>query len=163
MSELRRDRGGGHGPQGRRPEERIRRTLRGLFHPTVDDDAIERALSTQSHEIELRAQELAQTVADLERREARTHELRATVEHMLRRGSAELDERHAELSELAARPAERETVVREAEEAPPGRRPGAGAGGVARPAGGDREEGPAAPQGGPGRRGAALSGGEKAR
>ena len=117
MSELRRDREWGHWPQGRRPEERIRRTLRGLFHPTVDDDAIERALSTQSHEIELRAQELAQTVADLERREARTHELRATVEHMLRRGSAELDERHAELSELAARLAERETVVAEAEEA----------------------------------------------
>ena len=117
MSELRRDRAWEHWPQDRRPDERIRRRLRGLFHPTIGDDYIERALSTQSHEIELRAQELAQTVADLERREARTHELRTAVEQMLRRGSAELDDRHAELSELAARLADRETVVADAEEA----------------------------------------------
>jgi DNA repair exonuclease SbcCD ATPase subunit len=117
MSELRRDRAWEHWPHDRRPDERIRRRLRGLFHPTIGDEYIERALSTQSHEIELRAQELAQTVADLERREARTHELRTAVEQMLRRGSAELDDRHAELSELAARLADRETVVADAEEA----------------------------------------------
>src|SRR6476659_295379 len=117
MSELRRDREWEHWPHDRRPDERIRRRLRGLFHPTIGDDHIERAISTQSHEIELRAQELAQTVADLERREARTHELRTAVEQMLRRGSAELDERHAELSELASRLADRETVVADAEEA----------------------------------------------
>jgi DNA repair exonuclease SbcCD ATPase subunit len=140
MSELRRDREWEHWPQSRRPEERIRRTLRGLFHPTVGDNAIERALSTQSHEIELRAQELAQTVADLERREARTHELRATVEQMLRRGSAELDERHAELSELAARLAERETVVAEAEEAVAERRRELGAVELRRAAVEHREE-----------------------
>ncbi len=117
MSELRRDREWEHWPQDRRPDERIRRRLRGLFHPTVDEGDIERALSSQSHEIELRAQELADTVADLERREARTHELRTAVEQMLRRGSAELDDRHAELSDLAARLADRETVVADAEEA----------------------------------------------
>jgi DNA repair exonuclease SbcCD ATPase subunit len=117
VSELRRDREWEHWPQDRRPDERIRRRLRGLFHPTVGDDDIERALSLQSNEIELRAHELAQTVADLERREARTHELRSAVEQMLRRGSAELDERHAELSDLAARLADRETAVADAEEA----------------------------------------------
>ncbi len=117
MSELRRDREWEHWPHDQRPNERIRRRLRGLFHPTIGDDEIERAISTQSNEIELRAQELAQTVADLERREARTHELRNAVEQMLRRGSAELDDRHAELSELAARLADRETVVADAEEA----------------------------------------------
>jgi len=117
MSELRRDREWEHWPQDRRPDERIRRRLRGLFHPTTGDDEIERALSMQSHEIELRAQELAHTVDDLERREARTHELRSAVEQMLRKGSAELDERHAELSDLAGRLADRETVVADAEEA----------------------------------------------
>ncbi len=140
MSELRRDREWEHWPQNRRPDARIRRTLRGLFHPTVGDHQIERALSTQSHEIELRAQELAQTVADLERRESRTHELRATVEQMLRRGSAELDERHAELSELAARLAERETVVAEAEEAVAERRRELGAVELRRAAVEHREE-----------------------
>jgi DNA repair exonuclease SbcCD ATPase subunit len=116
MSELRGDREWEHWPDERRPDDRIRRRLRGLFHPTGGDDEIEQALAAHTHEIELRAQELAQTVADLERREARTHELRTAVEQMLRRGSAELDERHAELSELATRLADRETVVADAEE-----------------------------------------------
>ena len=117
MSELRRDREWEHWPQERKPEDGIRRKLRELFHPTVGDDEIEHALAAQSHEIELRATQLAETVADLERREERTHELRAAVEQMLRRGSAELDDRHAELSELAGRLADRETMVADAEEA----------------------------------------------
>jgi chromosome segregation ATPase len=117
MSELRRDREWEHWPSERRPEEGIRRKLRELFHPTGTEEELELALTEQSNEIELRARELAETVADLERREARTYELRTTVEQMLRRGSAELDERHAELSDLAARLAEREEAVAEAEEA----------------------------------------------
>ena len=113
MSELRRDREWEHWPQDRRPEEGIRRKLRELFHPTAGDDEIEHALAdADATRSRPRAQSWRETVADLERREARTHELRATVEQMLRRGSAELDERHAELSELAARLADRETVGR---------------------------------------------------
>ena len=111
MSELRRDREWEHWPQERRPEERTRRRLLGLFHPTVGNPELEQALDAHTHEIELRAQELAETIADLERREARTNELRTAVEQMLRRGSAELDERHAELSTLAARLADRENDV----------------------------------------------------
>ena len=86
--------------------------------PTGDEE-IEHALAAQSQEIELRATELAETVADLERREERTYELRVAVEQMLRRGSAELDERHAELSELAGRLADRDRSVADAEEASP--------------------------------------------
>jgi chromosome segregation ATPase len=116
MSELRTNREWEHWPQDRRPEEGIRHKLRELFHPTAGDEEIERALAVQSHEIEVRGQELAETVADLERREERTHELRASVEQMLRRGSTELDERHAELSELAARLAVRESEIADAED-----------------------------------------------
>jgi chromosome segregation ATPase len=117
MSELRRDREWEHWPQDRRPEDGIRRKLRELFHPTLGDDEIEQALTAHTRELELRATQLAETVADLERREERTRELRATVEQMLRRGSAELDERHAELTDLAERLAERESTAAEAEEA----------------------------------------------
>jgi len=116
MSELRRDRDWEHWPAERRPEDGIRRRLRELFHPTLGDDEIEQALATHTEELELRATQLAETVADLERREERTRELRATVEQMLRRGSAELDERHAELTELAAQLAERESTAADAEE-----------------------------------------------
>src|SRR2546425_207232 len=98
MSELRRDCDWEHWPQERRPEDRIRRKLRELFHPTLGDDDIEQALASHTHNLEVRATQLADTVADLERREERTRELRATVEQMLRRGSAELDDRHAELT-----------------------------------------------------------------
>lgn len=117
MSELRRDRDWEHWPHDRRPEDGIRRKLRELFHPTLGEDEIEQALAVHTHELEVRATQLAETVADLERREERTHELRASVEQMLRRGSAELDERHAELAELAARLADREGVATETEEA----------------------------------------------
>ena len=112
-----RDREWEHWPE-RRTEEGIRHRLRGLFHPTTyGDEAVEDLLAKHSQELERRAAELAETIADLEHREQRTHELRTAVEQMLRRGSAELDDRHVELSELAARLAEREAVVAEAEEA----------------------------------------------
>ena len=117
MSELRRDREWEHWPQDRRPEEGIRRKLRDLFHPTGDEDDVEQVIAVHSQELELRASQLAATVADLERREERTRDLRSAVEQMLRRGSAELDERHAELTELAARLSDREERLAEAEEA----------------------------------------------
>jgi DNA repair exonuclease SbcCD ATPase subunit len=117
MSELRRDREWDHWPQDRRPEEGIRRKLRDLFHPTLGDEEVEQALAVHSHELEQRAAELADTVADLERREGQTRELRSAVEQMLRRGSAELDERHAELSELAGTLGDREATLAENESA----------------------------------------------
>jgi DNA repair exonuclease SbcCD ATPase subunit len=114
MSELRRDREWEHWPE-RRQDGGIRRHLRDLFHPTLSEDEVEQAIAVHAHELELRAAQLADTVADLERREERTRELRSAVEQMLRRGSAELDERHAELSELAGRLSGRESVVAETE------------------------------------------------
>jgi DNA repair exonuclease SbcCD ATPase subunit len=116
MSELRRDREWEHWPE-RRQDGGVRRHLRDLFHPTLADDEMEQAIAAHARDLELRAAELADTVADLERREERTRELRSAVEQMLRRGSAELDERHAELTELAGRLSSRESVVAETEEA----------------------------------------------
>jgi hypothetical protein len=105
-----------HWPQERKLDEGIRHRLRGLFHPAgPTDDIVEDFLAQHSRELETRAAQLAETIADLERREQRTTELRIAVEQMLRRGSVELDERHAELAELAARLAERESVAAETE------------------------------------------------
>jgi chromosome segregation ATPase len=87
--------------------------LRGLFGLTSADAALEEAIAFHERELELRAAQLGEAIADLERREARTRELRTTVEQMLRRGSAELDERHAELTALASQLAERESTVTE--------------------------------------------------
>ncbi len=118
MAELRSDREWEHWPQERRLDDGIRRKLRALFQPTLPGERdVEEALAEHTYELELRARQLAETVADLEAREERTRELRSAVEQMLRRGSAELDERHGELTELAARLAEREARVAEAEAA----------------------------------------------
>ena len=118
MAELRSDREWEHWPRERRLDDGIRRKLRGLFQPTLPGEHdVEEALAEHTHELELRARQLAETIADLEAREERTRELRSAVEQMLRRGSAELDERHGELTELAARLAEREARVAEAEAA----------------------------------------------
>jgi hypothetical protein len=104
-------------PQERRLDEGIRHRLRGLFHPSGhSDEVVEDFVAQHSRELESRAAQLAETIADLERREQRTTELRVAVEQMLRRGSVELDERHAELAELAARLAERESLAAETEE-----------------------------------------------
>ncbi len=106
-----------HWPQERKLDEGIRHRLRGLFHPTVHgEEAVEEFVAQQGRELELRATQLAETIADLERREQRTSELRVAVEQMLRRGSAELDERHAELAELAGRLAEREALATDTEQ-----------------------------------------------
>jgi DNA repair exonuclease SbcCD ATPase subunit len=105
-----------HWPHERKLDDGIRHRLRGLFHPTSHgDEAVEEFVAQQGRELELRAIQLAETIADLERREHRTSELRVAVEQMLRRGSAELDERHGELAELAARLAEREALVTDTE------------------------------------------------
>jgi hypothetical protein len=105
-----------HWPHERKFDDGIRHRLRGLFHPTGHGDAgVEEFVAQQGRELELRATQLAETIADLERRENRTSELRVAVEQMLRRGSSELDERHAELAELAARLAEREALAAETE------------------------------------------------
>jgi DNA repair exonuclease SbcCD ATPase subunit len=121
MSELRRDREWEHWPE-RRQDGGVRRHLRDLFHPTLGEDEVEQAIAAHAHDLELRAAQLADTIADLERREERTRELRTAVEQMLRRGSAELDERHAELTELAGRLSDRESLVAETEEMLAGRR-----------------------------------------
>ena len=106
-----------HWPHERKLDEGIRHRLRGLFHPTGHgDEAVEEFVAQQGRELELRATQLAETIADLERREQRTSELRVAVEQMLRRGSAELDERHAELAELAGRLAEREALATDTEQ-----------------------------------------------
>jgi DNA repair exonuclease SbcCD ATPase subunit len=110
------DRDWEHWPQERKLDDGIRHRLRGLFHPAGHaDDVVEGFLAEHGRELETRAAQLAETIADLERREQRTTELRIAVEQMLRRGSVELDERHAELAELAARLAERESLAAETE------------------------------------------------
>ena len=106
-----------HWPHERKLDDGIRHRLRGLFHPTTHgEEAVEEFVAQQGRELELRATQLAETIADLERRENRTSELRVAVEQMLRRGSAELDERHGELAELAARLAEREALAADTEQ-----------------------------------------------
>jgi hypothetical protein len=100
----------------RRREVRRRGLLRGLFAWSSSDAALEEAIAYHERELELRAAQLSEAIADLERRESRTRDLRTTVEQMLRRGSAELDERHAELTALASQLAERESLVAEGQD-----------------------------------------------
>jgi hypothetical protein len=99
-----------HWPGRRDPDDGIRHRLRHLFSHTgaPAESAVEELIAERGRELELRTEQLAATVADLQRREERARELRAAVEEMLRHGSAELDERHARLNELAAELAHRE-------------------------------------------------------
>ncbi|RDI75414.1 hypothetical protein Gocc_1212 [Gaiella occulta] len=98
----RRDREWDHWPGRRAPDERLRNRLRGLFAATDGHGTdVEALIAERGREIEERSEQLARTIADLERREEQTARLRAAVEEMLRHGSAELDERHAELTLLA--------------------------------------------------------------
>ena len=87
------------------PEDGIRHRLRALFSHTgtPTESAIEELLAERGRELELRTEQLAATVADLQRREERARELRTAVEEMLRHGSAELDERHAQLNDAGHR------------------------------------------------------------
>jgi hypothetical protein len=102
---------------GRRPEEEegIRHRLKALFSATDGEHAIEALIDEKGREIEERTDQLQTTITDLERREERTGQLRSAVEEMLRHGSAELDERHAELAALAHELAARDEAVRAAE------------------------------------------------
>jgi DNA repair exonuclease SbcCD ATPase subunit len=98
-----RDRDWEHWPGRGEPDERIRSRLRSLFHhaPTRTDSAVEELIAERGRELERRSEQLASTVADLQRREERARELRHAVEAMLRHGSAELDDRNGQLNELA--------------------------------------------------------------
>lgn len=102
-----------HWPGRRDPDDGIRHRLRHLFSHTgtPSETAVEELIAERGRELELRTEQLAATVADLQRREERARELRAAVEEMLRHGSAELDERHARLNDLAAELARREEAL----------------------------------------------------
>ena len=112
----RRDHGWEHWPGRKAPDDSLRHKLRGLFTPTEADEAhVEAVIAARGRELELQTERLAETIADLERREEQTRRLRLSVEDTLRRGSAELDDRHAELNELAAELTRREEDIVAAE------------------------------------------------
>lgn len=99
------------------PDDGLRQRLRALFSATDDEGeaAVEALIAERGRELEQRTVQLAATIADLERREERARELRVAVEDMLRHGSAELDDRHAELNALAQELGAREDAVATAE------------------------------------------------
>jgi hypothetical protein len=90
-----------HWPGRRTTEDGIRHRLKALFSATDDEDSVEALIVERGREIEQRTEQLQVTISDLERREEQTGQLRSAVEEMLRHGSAELDERHAELAAMA--------------------------------------------------------------
>lgn len=105
------DRDWQHWPGRKSGDDGIRHRLRALFSAT-DDDALEARIEEKGREIEEHTDQLQATITDLERREARTGQLRTAVEEMLRHGSAELDERHAGLTQLSLDLAAREEKIR---------------------------------------------------
>ena len=109
------DRDWEHWPGRRNPDERIRHRLKALFAATDDEAAVEAVISDRGRELEEQTERLQQTIANLERREEQAARLRSAVEEMLRHGSAELDERQAELAALAIELRAREEAVRELE------------------------------------------------
>ena len=106
---------GSTGPAGETPDERIRHRLKALFAATDDEAAVEAVISDRGRELEEQTERLRQTIESLERREEQAARLRSAVEEMLRHGSAELDERQAELAALAIELRAREEAVREQE------------------------------------------------
>lgn len=106
------DRDWEHWPGRKAGDEGIRNRLRALFSATDDNAAIEALIDEKGREIEEHTDQLQATISDLERREARTGQLRSAVEEMLRQGSAELDERHAALTQLSLELAAREEKIR---------------------------------------------------
>ena len=87
---------------GRKPRTTgIRHRLRALFAATDDEEAVDALITDRGREIEEQTERLQLTIESLERREEQAARLRSAVEEMLRHGSAELDERHAELAALA--------------------------------------------------------------
>jgi hypothetical protein len=105
------DRDWEHWPGRKTTDEGIRQRLRALFSAT-DDEALEARIEEKGREIEEHTDQLQATIGDLERREARAGQLRTAVEEMLRHGSAELDERHAALTQHSLDLAAREERIR---------------------------------------------------
>jgi hypothetical protein len=97
----RQDRTWEHWPGRRAPDDGIRHRLLALFTPT-DDEEVEALISERGREIEEQTARLQATLEGLERREEQAARLRSAVEEMLRVGSAELDDRQAELTAFAA-------------------------------------------------------------
>lgn len=93
----------------------MRGRLRSLFVSTDAGDAITELIAEHSRELDARAAELRAAVDELEQREARTGELHAKVERVLREGAAELDVRQSELSMRATELEQREAALAEAE------------------------------------------------
>jgi len=112
-----RDREWEHWPGRREDDDGIRHRLRALFTHTSspEESAVEELIAARGRELELRTEQLAATVADLQKREERARALRSAVEDLLRRGSSELDERHAELNTLAVELSKREETLSVAE------------------------------------------------
>lgn len=104
-----------HWPGRKHPDERIRHRLKALFAATDDEEAIDALIGDRGRELEEQTERLQQTIESLERREEQAARLRSAVEEMLRHGSAELDEHHAELAALALELRAREEAVREQE------------------------------------------------
>jgi hypothetical protein len=104
-----------HWPGRRAPDDGIRHRLKALFAATDDEESIEALIVERSRELEEQTERLQATIEDLERREEQAGRLRSAVEEMLRHGSAELDERHAELSALSLDLRARDERVREQE------------------------------------------------
>ena len=104
-----------HWPGRKPPDEGIRHRLKALFAATDDEEAVDALISDRGREIEEQTERLQQTIESLERREEQAARLRSAVEEMLRHGSAELDERQAELAALAVELRAREEAVREQE------------------------------------------------
>jgi hypothetical protein len=105
------DRDWEHWPGRKGGDDGIRHRLLALFSAT-DNDELEARIEEKGREIEEHADQLQATISDLERREARAAQLRTAVEEMLRQGSAELDERHAALTQLSLDLAAREERIR---------------------------------------------------
>jgi hypothetical protein len=101
-----------HWPGRKPPDEGIRHRLRALFAPTDDEESVDAVISDRGRELEEQTERLRQTIESLERREEQAARLRSAVEEMLRHGSAELDERQAELASLAVELRAREEAVR---------------------------------------------------
>jgi len=104
-----------HWPGRKPPDEGIRHRLRALFAATDDEAAVDAVINDRGRELEEQTERLRQTIESLERREEQAARLRSAVEEMLRHGSAELDERQAELAALAIELRAREEAVRQQE------------------------------------------------
>ena len=116
QEQSRHDREWEHWPGRRAPDDGIRHRLRALFSATEGEASVEALIDERGREIEEQTARLQATIEGLERREEQAARLRAAVEEMLRHGSAELDERHAQLTALAADLRSREDAVRELEQ-----------------------------------------------